>query len=654
MLLPMQRRSRPDVLLGTASGIRESVAFGLAIASILSVFAYTLIRGLPDIDDQYSRVLLAASWAESPTLMGGSSFWLPGQTYLLGLALKVHYDLVLTPRIITTVFSLIALGTLYLLARRLFNRWVALLSLLVVGLQDVYIMLSLNPLSDAIYLAFVVGFLYFFFRWLDSDADRWLLLAALLLGLSTSLRYEGWFILVAFGLYLGLRWLVHLWTTHSLRAMRLLALGVSCLPAGMWILGSSINRGDPSLEDAVGRIGPLTDLFPSLAYLELLLQDGALIGLLAVVGIVLSRRLLAHKAWLYLTFSLVPLVMLTLTNGGRIGTAYPHRYVSPYLILLTPFCAYALWRLITAYRQSADDRLGARWGLLAMMSAFNLWVVYLRFTQEHSVVLIALMALASVVLSYRLLARKYWLYWTLSLAPLPIFIVSSKSGFLAGSESSYLGAYLILLALGYAYGVWQARETLKPPSAEQWQLAGLGLLAIVGVYTGWGALLRLPSARSTRDLEAGLFVRRLFDEGALAADDKVLLEIVKAERKNYKTIQVMSNHPANFILDRIPFRILAPVYREPDAESFLLNPNSSPYEIDKSLVKDAIAPWYETQVNPFSLNPPISLDQYLADEHIRLAIIKAPRLKALFNQQTDFERIAQIEDYLFYYTVRSN
>ena len=132
--------------------------------------------------------------------------------------------------------------------------------------------------------------------------------------------------------------------------------------------------------------------------------------------------------------------------------------------------------------------------------------------------------------------------------------------------------------------------------------------------------------------KAGLLVRQLFEEGALAVDDKVLFE---AENWNHLGMQVMSNHPGSFVLDRDPMN--------PDRGSFLLDKNSSPYEVGARFTS------FEEQANPFSLDPPLSLDEYLKDRQIRLVVMKDPRLEALLIQQTGLERIGQVEGYSFYY-----
>jgi hypothetical protein len=625
---------------------RESVALGLIMISILVVQTMLLFRGFVSVSaDEYSRVLLGASWAKSPFFMERyildvTNVWQPWHFYLLGLALKIYdSDLFLTARLVTMFFSLISLGMLYLLGRRLFNRWVALLSVLIVGLLRPHVNLSLTPMVDMIFITFLISFLYFFLGWLESGVDEQLLLAALLVGLASGMRYDGWFTVILFSAYLGLRWFIELWTRRSLHMVWLLAVGLAWLPIFIWLWGNYIHWGDPAhfLKGHYGSspegIGPLTALFPRLGYIELLLQNGAFIYLLALVGIILSHWILGHRLWLYLTFSLGALVILIL-RGGTPGQAYKPHYTFPYLVLVIPFCAYAIYWALTAPKQSGYHRWQtAGCGILALMSLYNLWLVYLKFSQQHSWGLICLLALAGIALSYKLLDHEFWLSLTLSLIPLPVLIFVSETGLAPGNPRFYDTLYFIFLAFFYAYVIWRAIGVIPSPSQRQWQIMGAGILIIICLFNLWDTFFRIPWGMPISAIQSGLVVHQLFEEGALAGEDRVLVEV---ELRNYKGMQVMSNHPGNFILDRA-------AYGEPDRASFLLDQNSSPYEIGDFFTS------YEPQVNPFSLDPAARLPEYLADQQIRLIIIKDPRLESLLIRQTDFRKIHQIEDYRFYY-----
>lgn len=192
-----------------------------------------LARGFVSLSaDELARVLYAADWAVSPYVFGNGYLWLPGHFYFLGLALRTHNDLFLTPHIVTITFSLISLMMLYLLARYLFNRWVALMCVLIVGLLPLHVHLSLIPLVDILYFTFTLSFLDFFLLWLDDERDQKLLLAALMLSVATSLRYEAWIMAAVFSLYLAICGMMTFWRRRSLRLLWLMAIVLFvCCPA---------------------------------------------------------------------------------------------------------------------------------------------------------------------------------------------------------------------------------------------------------------------------------------------------------------------------------------------------------------------------------------------------------------------------------------
>lgn len=58
---------------------------------------------------------------------------------------------------------------------------------------------------------------------------------------------------------------------------------------------------------------------------------------------------------------------------------------------------------------------------------------------------------------------------------------------------------------------------------------------------------------------------------------------------------------------------------------------------------------YGSQVNPFSLEPPVRLANNLKSRRIQLVVIKDDRLKALVTAQTKFRMIDQVRGFSFYH-----
>ena len=323
----------------------HTLAFISVIAFILIVYAIVLACGFTSVsDDDYGRVFLAADWVSKSYIFPDGGVWLPGYTLIIGSALKIYYDLFIIPHLIIFLFSLIALFMFYLLTKNLFNAQVALLSILIVGLLPFYVYLSLTPLAEMIYFLLIISFLYFFLLWYERCQDRLLLISASLLTVATTVRYESWLFAACFCLYLGLRWLSAVRSTHAFHLPWLLTIAMVSLFPCLWILRYSLMSGHPLLfmaETFPGKpdtSGLLTSLSPKLAFVELLLQNGSLICLLAMGGLLLLRQEMPHKLWIYLIFSLAPLLLLTLfMKPPEFWAAYKLRYSGLFVILLTPF-----------------------------------------------------------------------------------------------------------------------------------------------------------------------------------------------------------------------------------------------------------------------------------------------------------------------------
>ena len=354
---------------------KEASNVGIAIGVIAVLQAAVLSLGFTSLtSDEYTRTLFAASWAKTHRLP--SDEWLPGHFWILGTALKIHYDLFLTPRIVTYVFSLQCLIALYLLARYLFNSRVALISIYILGSLQIYVYLSLTPLVDMVYYSFLLWFLYFLLRWLEQSRPAPFFAAALMLGLATTLRYEAWFIAALFSIYLLVRSIAEL--ERSRLPGTLTAIAVVCIVPCLWLAGSYISHGNPLfIMGAYGgwiRFRLETESISNWA--ALLFRTGSHICLLGIAGIWLSTSIIAReKLCLYFGLTFAPLPLLSVFTTGP-GNVYPERYAGQYLLPLIPFCAHAVNCALTATRY----RFGQlhSWPVLAIFSIFNLWLVYLR------------------------------------------------------------------------------------------------------------------------------------------------------------------------------------------------------------------------------------------------------------------------------------
>jgi len=146
--------------------------------------------------DESGRTLLAYEWinegySETPT-------WLPFHTIVMGFGIKIFPDLFWTPRIIGSLFGVSAFISFIWLTHQLFkDRYITLLSSVVALFFPTRVILSAVPLSESMFLFFIFSGIALFIIWLKSEWDHNLFLSVLVISISTSIRYEGWFFSIA-------------------------------------------------------------------------------------------------------------------------------------------------------------------------------------------------------------------------------------------------------------------------------------------------------------------------------------------------------------------------------------------------------------------------------------------------------------------------
>jgi len=621
----------------------HTIAFISIIAFILIVHVIVLARGFASVSaDDYARVLSAASWAAKPYIFTYEGIWLPGYAFIIGPVLKIYYDLFLIPHLIIFFFSFIALFMLYLLTKNLFNAQVALLAILIVGLLPFYVHLSLTPLADMIYFLLIIGFFYFFLVWHDYHQDKILLISAALLTIATTVRYEGWLVAACFCLYLGLRWLSAVRSTHALLPLWLLAMAMVCLFPCLWMLRCYLTSGHPLLfmaETFPGEpdtSGLLTSLSPKLTYIELLFQDGSLICLLAMGGLLLLRREWTQKLWIYLIFSLAPLILLTLfMRPPEFWAAYKPRYSGLFVILLTPFCAYALYWALTAHTQPVKyGWQTAGMALPIVVALYNLWLIYLR-VEGQSTVWIFCLAFGSALLGFYLLERYDWIFFALSLVPLLAIMFVFNYLLAMHTPRSYMLWYGIVLFLFYMYFVAKYRRMVNHTSYKHWKIVGITMLSTVIIFNLFSDIRNVPLGEDS-DIKIGWRIRKMFSNGTLTDDSKILVEV---SLYNYLPMQVLSNHPANFILARLPTE----GYGKDTAKSFLLDSNVSMQEIDHTLKE------YLIQIDNEEMRYASDFNKFLMSKKIQLLIFKNPKIIALLNSHGTLKFIENIHGYTLYW-----
>lgn len=300
--------------------------------------------------DESGRTLLAWAWANAPKPDLAKSLldtWPPLPRILTGLALKyVHSDIFVTPRAITTVFSLLALAALMALAHELFaSRWAILATGALAALYGQRLVLSVVPLAEMQYFAWLLLGLFCALRGFNRGRPLWHLAAALALALAMMTRYEAW---LFGGLYLlTLTWLtaapprrVPWWTVAGCALLILL------FPA-CWIGLFAKYTGKPFgfIENTAGlfkgRFGADRWLsFRLSAISQFFRNNYAQLNLIGLIGAAAwAWRAGAARCWLVIPAG----ALLGLSALGTMGKAMPThnfwRISSAWGMLLIPFTA---------------------------------------------------------------------------------------------------------------------------------------------------------------------------------------------------------------------------------------------------------------------------------------------------------------------------
>src|SRR5215471_2658928 len=157
--------------------------------------------------DDFARSLSADYWLYYRKLdlgwdgwlgLGGSG-WLPFSDYIFGLALALHRDLYLTPKVVNLVISGAAVIGVYFLGRELFGRAAGLLTACLFAFQPWHVWLGISGMtSDLPSVGLITLYGMFLVRWLRTDAPLALLMAAGTLAVATGFRYENWLFAVVF------------------------------------------------------------------------------------------------------------------------------------------------------------------------------------------------------------------------------------------------------------------------------------------------------------------------------------------------------------------------------------------------------------------------------------------------------------------------
>lgn len=167
----------------------------LVVKLILLPFSQTINA------DAVSRVFSSLKWMENPTWTS-SSVWAPFHFYIHGFGLMIWNNLIYTPKIITILFSVFTLLPFYFLTKREFNKSGALIGTIFLAISPILFHNSFLALSETPYLFFLALTLNLLSKGIKENSILLVLMAGLMLTVTSGIRYEAWIVTAILSLVL--------------------------------------------------------------------------------------------------------------------------------------------------------------------------------------------------------------------------------------------------------------------------------------------------------------------------------------------------------------------------------------------------------------------------------------------------------------------
>ena len=320
--------------------------------------------------DDFARSLSADYWLYYRKLdlgwdgwlgLGGSG-WLPFSDYIFGLALALHRDLYLTPKVVNLVISGAAVIGVYFLGRELFGRAAGLLTACLFAFQPWHVWLGISGMtSDLPSVGLITLYGMFLVRWLRTDAPLALLMAAGTLAVATGFRYENWLFAVVFSVLIVFitfsRWrrghLASSWTAVAacalmvVNAFPILWMGASYYVLGDWL--PALHKSNAFMVAFMDSSQPTKSLGNIIIPI---LAGGAFPGelVLSIVGVGLFVTRNRQPCFrLYLGTVVATFLLFGVMFRGQLAASLVFaRYLLPFIVLLLPFAGFLLTELLRA------------------------------------------------------------------------------------------------------------------------------------------------------------------------------------------------------------------------------------------------------------------------------------------------------------------
>ena len=166
------------------------------IAFLIFALAYlvVLLLNLTNMPMQWDEVVhlngaLALNTGQYSNYVS-TAFYPPLYDLATAFSFQIFGISLFSARLVSAVFSILSLGTVFELAYSMYNGKTALLATILLGIMPGYFWLSRQALLETMLLFFVMVALLFFLRWLQNRQDKYLVIAGLAVGLGFLTKYQ--------------------------------------------------------------------------------------------------------------------------------------------------------------------------------------------------------------------------------------------------------------------------------------------------------------------------------------------------------------------------------------------------------------------------------------------------------------------------------
>jgi hypothetical protein len=318
--------------------------------------------------DESARAIIAHDYSLAQTLAPSS--WPPFNKVVTGIALWLHDDLFVTPRILSNLFGLVVILAVAQLAYRLFdNRLIAIVAAALAVFVPQRLILSAAPLSDISAYFFCIFAASYLVTWLKTGKLADLTIASCILLVGATVRYESWFFNAVLACYLAYRTFVGL--DVSLRTFLLNGAILAAFPI-VWLASTYLQTG------TLGAIGTTSrqfidayglNYFLALRYsalsrfvLDVLINPALAIGAITLVA--MAVRDWRVRDWALVMFSPLLIISALMLATFSVPMAAPFRIDGQWLLLLVPFASFAIVNFAQRIATGAD----ARWPIYGVVA----------------------------------------------------------------------------------------------------------------------------------------------------------------------------------------------------------------------------------------------------------------------------------------------